>query len=153
MTDFDDEISKIFDARNEREQQQKLLAEKTRAEREVAREAFMSFRDAVVVPVFESVAKTLEGRGVTARVEKDEDARLPGIKITMLRNGDNERGGNIIPALAIHWDGSDEVRFHKSSGSPSGGSMSGGDGSMKMAEVSQDTIRGKLLTIIRESFA
>jgi hypothetical protein len=150
VNDFDAELDSIF---SERE------ARSANARREVARQtaataafakAWDRLRTDVVVPVFTQAVGALGRRGVTAGIgELDLGVGLY-FHVNAVRSGrGRERDGQ--PYFAVVADASTQlVSFeHNRSGVGRGDDI----GDLPVGEVDADTVKAKLLTLIRELFS
>jgi hypothetical protein len=148
--DFDAELDSIFserEARNAKARQE--VAQQTAATAAFAK-AWDQLRINVVVPAFNEAAGALVRRGVTADIgELDHGVGLYfHVNAPRLARG-RERDGQ--PYFAVFADANTQrVRFERNS---SGVGRAEGIADIPLGEVDTDTVKAKLLTLIRELFS
>jgi hypothetical protein len=148
--DFDAELDSIFSERAARSADaRREVARQTAATAELAK-ARDQLRTNIVVPVFTEVVGALGRRGVTASIGELDRGVALYFHVNAVRPGrGRERDGQ--PNFAILIDASSQrVSFERNC---SGVGRGEDIGDLPLDEVDAETIRAKLLTLIRELFS
>jgi hypothetical protein len=148
--DFDAELDSIFserDARNAKARQE--LAQQTAATAAFAK-AWDQLRSNVVMPAFKEAAGALARRGVTADIGELDHGVCLYIHVNAARSAKGrERDGQ--PYLAVFADANTQrARFERNR---SGVGRGDGIGDIPLDEVDTDTVKARVLTLIRELFS
>jgi hypothetical protein len=147
--DFDAELDSIFserEARNAKARQE--LAQQSAATAAFGK-AWDQLRIKVVVPAFNEAAGALARRGVTADIGELDHGVCLYVHVNAARPArGRERDGQ--PYLAVLADANTQrVRFERNR---SGVGRGDGIGDIALDEVDTDSVKAKVLTLIRELF-
>jgi hypothetical protein len=148
--DFDAELDAIFnerEARNAKARQE--LAQQTAATAAFAK-AWDQLRTKVVVPAFNDMAGALARRGVTADIGELDHGVCLYFHVNAARSArGRERDGQ--PYLAVLADANTQrVRFERNR---SGVGRGDDNGDIPLHEVDTDSVKARVLTLIRELFS
>ena len=148
--DFDAELDSIFSERETRSANARLEVARQTAATTAFAKAWDRLRTNVVVPVFTEAVSALSRREVTASVERLDHGVGLYFHLNPVRSArGRERDGQ--PYFAILADASSQLVSFESN--RSGASRGEDIGYLPLDEVNADTVRAKLLTLIRELFS
>jgi hypothetical protein len=148
--DFDGELDSIFSEREARTAKARHEAAQQTAATAAFANAWDQLRTSVVVPAFNEAAGALARRGVTADIGKLDHGVCLYLHVNAAHSArGREREGQ--PYLAVLAEANTQrVHFERNM---SGVGRGDGIGDMALDEVDADTVKAKLLTLIRDLFS
>jgi hypothetical protein len=148
--DFDAELDSIFSEREARNAKARQEAAQQTAVTAAFAKAWDHSRINVVVPAFNEAAGALARRGITADIGALDHGVCLYFHVNAPRVGrGHERDGQ--PYLAVFANANTQrVRFERNS---TGVGRGDGIGDIPLDEVDTDTVKAKVLTLIRELFS
>lgn len=148
--DFDAELDAIFSEREARSAKAREEVAQQIAATAAFAKAWDQLRTSVVVPVFNEAASALARRGVTADIGKLDNGVCLYFHVNAAHSArGRERDGQ--PYLAVLADANTQrVHFERNR---SGVGSGDGIGDIPLAELDGDTVKARLLTLIRELFS
>ena len=148
--DFDDELDSIFTEREARTVKARQQVDQQVAATAAFANAWDQLRTSVVVPAFEEAVGALARKGVKADIGKLDHGICLYLHVNAVHSARRrEREGQ--PYLAVRVDANTQrIHFEQNR---SGVGRGDAIGDMPFDEVDTDTIKAKLLTLIRDLFS
>lgn len=148
----------IFESKALSDADAKLRAAATAEARAASLAEFYKICEQVIEPAMQEVGAIIKSNGLDFRISsvKDEKRNNTGpensIRFTIITDSSNHPLYE-YPGLSVIFDKfGGSVHFHASTIAPGRGGTSGGDGSMKLSELTADLIQTRIVAIAQKVF-
>ena len=160
-TNFDSELDSLLDKNDEKKKKHVEVQEKARDEAAEFLSAFEEVATSIIRPALKHVKSQLEARGRLSRIEEESDGvtydrKEKPAKISIYFNISPEDSISSLDEYAhvcFYCDKRGKlVQVHESTIGPNHGGHSGSSGSLQLSEVSEETVKEKVMKVLREIF-